>query len=257
MSEYALTPEQYLSHVRADAAVVRAAAQLDPAAAVPGLDGWTALSVVEHLGDVYMHKVEVLRLGRPPDPWPPAGPDPEPFEWFDTALAQLLDALSSRPPGEPAWTFADFDRSVGFWHRRMAHESAIHRQDAEGAVGTRTPIDDDLAVDGIDEILGLFAAVPDAGTDVTPLRGSADVQAGGSFWRLDVVPRRLAVGSRRLAVTAGPTDDGGANGADAVLAGSPDAVLWWLWRGVDLGLEITDDTGLLAGVRAHLAAVSN
>ena len=244
MSEHRLTPEQYLTHVRADAAVVRAAAQLAPDAAVPDLDGWTALTVLEHLGDVYMHKVEVLRLGHPPGRWPPPGPDPEPFAWFDSALAQLLDELGSRAPGEPAWTFASFDQSVGFWHRRMAHESAIHRQDSEGAVGARTPIDDVLAVDGIDEILGLFAAVPTSDTEVTPRRGTVDVQAGGASWRLDVRPRRLTV-------TAGPVER-----ADVTLAGLPDAVLWWLWRGVDLGLEITGDGDLLAGVRAHIAAVS-
>jgi uncharacterized protein (TIGR03083 family) len=244
MSADRLTSEQYLRHLRADAAVVRAAAQLEPDASVPGLDGWTASTVLEHLGDVYMHKVEVLRLGHPPDPWPPPGPDPEPFEWFDGALGQLLDELSSRPADEPAWTFADFDRSVGFWHRRMAHESAIHRQDAEGAIGSRTPIDDVLAVDGIDEILGLFAAVPDADTDVTALRGIVEVRAGGSTWALDVGPRRLVV-------TRGPSP-----APDATLAGSPDAVLWWLWRDVDLGLEITGDGRLLAGVRAHIAAVS-
>jgi len=43
MSEHRLTPEQYLKHVRADAAVVRAAAQLAPDSVVPDLDGWTAL----------------------------------------------------------------------------------------------------------------------------------------------------------------------------------------------------------------------
>jgi uncharacterized protein (TIGR03083 family) len=244
MSAQRLSSEQYLRHVRADAAVVRAAAELDPEARVPGLDGWTALTVLEHLGDVYMHKVEVLRLGHPPAPWPPAGPDPEPFGWFDDALTQLLDELSARPADEPAWTFVDFDRSVGFWHRRMAHESAIHRQDAEGAVGSRTPIEEALAVDGIDEILGLFAAVPDADTQVTPVRGRVEVLAGGAAWSLDVGPHRLAV-------ARGPSP-----APDATLAGSPDAVLWWLWRGVDLGLEITGDVGLLAGVRAHLAAVS-
>ncbi len=244
MSHNRLSPEQYLTHVRADAAVVRAAAELAPEAAVPGLSGWTASTVLEHLGDVYMHKVEVLRLGHPPDPWPPPGPDPEPFEWFDSALGQLLDELDSRAAGEPAWTFAPFDQSVGFWHRRMAHESAIHRQDSEGAVGVRRPIDDTLAVDGVDEILGLFAAVPEADTDVTSLTGTLEVRAGDSCWGLDV-------GRHWLTVTRGA-----AARADTTLTASPDAVLWWLWRGFDLGLDVSGDAGLLAGVRAHIAAVS-
>jgi hypothetical protein len=244
MIEHRPTREQYLKHVRADAAVVRAVAQLAPDALVPGLDGWTALTVLEHLGDVYMHKVEVLRLGRPPSPWPPPGPAPEPFEWFDSALAQLLDELGSRPSRQAAWTFASFDQSVGFWHRRMAHESAVHRQDAEGAVGTRTPIGDTLGTDGVDEILGLITAVPDADTDVTPLTGTVEVRAGDASWMLAVEPRRLTATS------------GSARRPDVALAGSPDAVLWWLWRGEDLGLDLTGDVGLLEGVRAHIAAVS-
>jgi len=244
MSEHRLSAEQYLTHVRADAAVIRAAARVAPDAPVSGLEGWTALTVLEHLGGVYMHKVEVLRLGHPPDPWPPPGPDPEPFEWFDTSLAQVLDELGSRPPDEPAWTFAPFDRSVGFWHRRMAHESAVHRQDSEGAVGVRTPIDDRLAVDGVDEILGLFAGVPDSGEDVTPLTGSVEIRAGGLAWLLGVGPRRLTV------------TRGAAARADVTLTGTPDAVLWWLWRGVDVGLDLAGDTGLLGGVRAHIASVS-
>jgi uncharacterized protein (TIGR03083 family) len=239
-----LTSEQYLTHVRADAAVVRAGAQLAPGAAVPGLDGWTALTVLEHLGDVYMHKVEVLRLGHPPDPWPPPGPDPEPFEWFDSAVGQLLAELGSRPAGEPAWTFAPFDQSVGFWHRRMAHESAVHRQDSEGAVGVRTPLDDVMAVDGVDEILGLLAAVPDSDIDLAPQAGTVEVRAGRASWHLDVDPHRLTV-------AAGP-----ASAADVTLTGPPDSVLWWLWRGIDLGLDITGDSGHLDGLRAHLVAVS-
>jgi len=42
-----------------------------------------------------------------------------------------------------------------FWHRRLAHETAIHRWDIEHAVGIENTIDPTLALDGIDEYLGI------------------------------------------------------------------------------------------------------
>ena len=38
--------------------------------------------------------------------------------------------------------------------RRMAHETAIHRADAESTAGPITPLDPGLAADGVDEVLG-------------------------------------------------------------------------------------------------------
>mgnify|MGYP003341672377 FL=1 len=40
----------------------------------------------------------------------------------------------------------------------MAHETSVHRWDAQHALGTADPIDPDLAVDGIDEALETYVA---------------------------------------------------------------------------------------------------
>ena len=45
-----------------------------------------------------------------------------------------------------------------FWARRMALEIAVHRYDGELAHGDATAIPDDLALDGIDEMLKVFLA---------------------------------------------------------------------------------------------------
>ena len=56
---------------------------------------------------------------------------------------------------------------LAFWARRQAHETAIHRVDAELAHGAVTPFDADFAADGVDElIMGFFG------------RGTADPVAG-------------------------------------------------------------------------------
>lgn len=41
----------------------------------------------------------------------------------------------------------------GFWPRRMAHETAVHRWDAQLAIAAGEPIEAKLAADGISEVL--------------------------------------------------------------------------------------------------------
>src|SRR5439155_8923348 len=59
-------------------------------------------------------------------------------------------------PGSHAATWFRPDQSVGFWIRRMAQETVVHRRDAELALGDPTPAAPDLAVDGIAELLDIF-----------------------------------------------------------------------------------------------------
>jgi hypothetical protein len=49
------------------------------------------------------------------------------------------------------------DQTVGFWIRRMAQETVVHRVDAELAAEVAPgAIPDDIALDGIDEFLIAF-----------------------------------------------------------------------------------------------------
>ena len=48
----------------------------------------------------------------------------------------------------------------GFWSRRVAHETAVHRWDAQAAAGAPEPVDVRLAVDGIQEMFDLLTARP-------------------------------------------------------------------------------------------------
>jgi len=68
----------------------------------------------------------------------------------------VTDALLRVGPASPAWSWTD-DRTAGFWARRQANETAVHRWDAQLAAGATEPIEHDLAVDGIDEF---FALIP-------------------------------------------------------------------------------------------------
>ena len=88
------------------------------------------------------------------DHGPAEGQDPA--EWFRERLAELTDELSSRGPQATAYTWYDDDQTVGFWFRRMAQETAVHRTDVESGFDAVTAVADDLAVDGIDEVLDWF-----------------------------------------------------------------------------------------------------
>jgi hypothetical protein len=65
-------------------------------------------------------------------------------------VSALLDALD---PGLPAWNWAPQAKRAEFWQRRAAHETAIHRWDAQMAVGLSEPIEAKLAADGVTEVL--------------------------------------------------------------------------------------------------------
>jgi uncharacterized protein (TIGR03083 family) len=71
-----------------------------------------------------------------------AGPgDAELLGWFRDGHAELVRALRSADPRLSCWTFLPAPSSLAFWARRQAHETAIHRADAESAAGpvTRFP----------------------------------------------------------------------------------------------------------------------
>jgi hypothetical protein len=53
----------------------------------------------------------------------------------------------------PAWNWAPQSKRVSFWQRRMAHETAVHRWDAQMATGQAEPIETKLAADGVAEVL--------------------------------------------------------------------------------------------------------
>lgn len=76
---------------------------------------------------------------------PPGINDGEPLALLDGAFTELLAEFAAHSPDDPAGTWYGPDQSVGFWIRRMAHETAIHRIDAEIAAGiTATPVPDDV-----------------------------------------------------------------------------------------------------------------
>jgi hypothetical protein len=95
------------------------------------------------------------------------------------------------------------DLTVGFLARRLAHESAIHRIDAEVARGTSTTIDSELAADGVDERLFVVLNHHSEEGNMPELSGSICLICSDrdEAWSVDASRGRFRVRSGR-----GPAD---------------------------------------------------
>jgi uncharacterized protein (TIGR03083 family) len=232
----------YLAAVRADSAALARAARVGLEAPVPACPGWSVADLVLHTGYVQRHKATVVRerLRRPPRATDfPAAPSPDRLiEWFEEGAADLTATLEGTDPATPVWTFHEPDQTAGFWRRRMAHETAVHRADAESAHGEIAPVvPAALASDGVDEVLWtmlsrLRKARPGNGETVhlhcTDTEGE---------WLLTLQPDRVDV------------RDGHAK-ADCAARGAASDLLLFVWGRLPAArLEVLGDGDLLARVR--------
>jgi len=234
----------YLDLLRADAARLREVADRGLDAPVPSCPGWSVADVVAHTGEVYLHKIACTRLQAAPDPWPPPElAQRDPRQVFDQALEELL-ALFAGGPDTPSHTWWPPDQSTGFWFRRMALETAVHRVDVELGHAALTPVDPQLAADGIDELLVMMIAGDDwaeHGTQV-PVDATVAIVSGGRSWSVQAAADVILVDRR---------DTGS---ADAHVAGEPGDVLLWLWGRTPLeALQCSGDEAALRALRLRIA----
>jgi len=219
-------------------------------ARVPTCPDWTVDDLTWHVGMVYLHKARAIREGAEPEEWPPPFDDSySALDLIDQAYGEMLAEFAAHDPGEHSKTWYGPDQTVGFWIRRMAQETVIHRVDAELGVGQPVaPIPDDLAIDGIDEVLRVFVEFSVREWSdyfAETLAGSPGrtvaIETDGAAWR-------VATGPGKFTVEGGA--GAGSGPADATVSGSPAAVLRWAWNretpGEPSGVTITGDQEALA-----------
>ena len=144
----------YLEAIRRESVALADAAALSLDPAVPSCPGWTVRDVVGHTGAVQRHKEQIVRERRLDGAVDLVEPPQDGLmEWFRAGSELLLETLANTDPSVPVYSWHNADQSVGFWYRRMAHETAIHRVDAELGHGLVNPVEAVLAADGIDEVL--------------------------------------------------------------------------------------------------------
>jgi uncharacterized protein (TIGR03083 family) len=228
---------RYLDCLQTDYARLRAVAAPELAAAVPTCPGWSVADLTRHVAEVYLHKIKAMQDGVEPEQWPPEGlANEEPLALLDRAYAQLRHEFATRQPGDAAGGWYKPDRSVGFWARRMAQETVIHRIDAElGAGQPVQTVPNDLAIDGIDELLKVFVeySVKEWGKYFTEILSSSpghtfSLQTEGAAWRVSTAPGLFSVA------------DGADNGAEVSVSAEPTTLLRWVWNreGPDTGVSI-------------------
>ncbi|MFD4945980.1 maleylpyruvate isomerase family mycothiol-dependent enzyme [Streptomyces sp. NPDC058239] len=141
-----------------------AAQEAGTGAPVPTCPGWQVRDLLRHTGMVHRWATAFVVEGHTsyhPDSGEPDLNGPELLGWFREGHGLLVDALAAAPTGLECWTFMPAPSPLAFWARRQAHETTIHRVDAESARGgRRSPLAADHAVDGIDELLRGFHTRP-------------------------------------------------------------------------------------------------
>ena len=234
---------RYLQLLKGDAGRVADMARRGLDAPVPSCPGWRVDDVVRHLSQVYLHKIECMRQQAAPKPWPPDLSHREPLTLFDESFGELVRELESRGPRAPSYTWYPADQTVGFWYRRMAQETAVHRVDVELAHGAATPVDPDLAVDGIDEVLSIMLAGDWSDEPVDEAAGrTVRVTSADRWWRIAL---------DRTSVVCEPR---GSAATDVIISGQPSDVLLWLWgRGPLDRLVTSGDQSVVSAFRDRLA----
>ncbi|WP_405709303.1 MULTISPECIES: maleylpyruvate isomerase family mycothiol-dependent enzyme [unclassified Streptomyces] len=139
-----------------------AAQEAGTGAPVPTCPDWRVHDLLRHTGMVHRWATAFVAEGHTsyhPADGEPDLDGPELIGWFREGHDLLVDALGTAPAGLECWSFLPAPSPLAFWARRQAHETTIHRVDAESARGGRpSPVPAALAVDGIDELLlGLHA----------------------------------------------------------------------------------------------------
>ena len=202
-----MEPARLLDALRTEGERLVDAARVDLGASVPGCPDWVVADVLGHLGRVYrsIHEIVTTAALQPPStpvPKPPAGAAV--LDFFVEGHAQLVDALRSTPAATAVYTWSD-DNTVGFYQRRMAHETGVHRVDVELAVGRAvTPFDGDLATDGIDELYGVVLPFGLARRGLPLPAGSLHLHRtdGEGEWTLAAEGGAIAVGHAHGKATA-------------------------------------------------------
>jgi uncharacterized protein (TIGR03083 family) len=238
-----------LRRLEADGEAFFAAAERDPTADVQACPGWNVDKLVGHMGRIHTWATQVVRsrtTERISSRLFPEGPD-EPVQrlrWGRERHAELVDALNDLGEDDPVWIWSPEGIGHGrFWHRRQAHELALHRWDAQRATGDPEPLDGELAADGIEELFAVF---------LTPTGGSTrQVSTDGATLHLHCTDRD---GEWLVRFTPeGPSLTAEHAKADAAVRAPASDLFLLLWNRISReGLEVFGDASLLDRWAEHV-----
>ena len=132
----------------------------------------------------------------------------------------MIAALQDIGPEESVWTWTD-RKNGGFYHRRMLQETAVHRWDAQDAAGTPSPIEAEVATDGINELCDVGLRFRGDGSAIDYPKGDVLLERtdGTDRWRIRAMDGTLLIAQNGDAGTS----------ADATVQGHAEDLLLWFW----------------------------
>ena len=225
-------------------------------AAVPPCSPWLVKDLLRHTGYVHRWAAQHVTerpaqvLDGPPEEEILRGgaPDSELFDRFRAGYAALAQTLATADPALEYAAFIAAPSALAFWARRQAHETAIHRADAESAAGTTPEYPAGFAADGVDELIMGFGRRRKYQPAASPRGGVLRVLAvdTGDAWSVEAHEGRLQ--PRRDASDA-------ADGAGCTVSGPASGVYLYLWNRLEAGpagVTVAGDDSLFAAWQASV-----
>jgi uncharacterized protein (TIGR03083 family) len=215
--------------------------------------GWVMRDLVRHLSEIHLWaaahvarratKMWVGDLAELAASWPdlavfwPA--DDDLISYYLETNANLVRQLESAPADVEAMTFLPAPSPLVMWARRQAHETSIHRFDAQNAAGTTSLFDPSFAADGVDELLAAFAPRATAFPMETAKTMVVHATDTDDRWHVTIGPDGIDTVR-------------GDGPADLTLRGLAADLYLAVWnRGDDTAIEVAGDRDLLEAWRAN------
>lgn len=145
---------------------------------VPTCPGWDLGRLVTHVGGIHRWAVQLVESLAQERIAPAKSERGEDLVAWLAAGALPVAGLVSANPADRMWAWGK-DQTVGFWSRRLVHETAVHYADAAIALGVEPQIEAPIAIDGIDENLENLPFAAWSPT-VANLRGTDSIHLHGT-----------------------------------------------------------------------------
>jgi uncharacterized protein (TIGR03083 family) len=214
--------------IETDSRALATAAVRDLSARITCCPDWAMADLVRHVhqGHRSWCRIDEEGITEPHSSEEPMPDDADLVPAFLAGAARFAEVLGATDPAQPCWTWGP-EQNAGFVQRFQVQEAALHRWDAEEAVGPPTPIATDGAADSLVQLEGIMPiAAPDAASAFTLVATDAPVD-----------------------VTLRPNPDARVVGA---LRGTASDLLLVYWR--RLALDAVDVSGDAAAVAATISS---
>ncbi|MGC4748867.1 maleylpyruvate isomerase family mycothiol-dependent enzyme [Micromonospora sp. DT201] len=252
MSRLQGSKDFWIGALRAEGpAFAAAVAEAPPETPVLSCPGWTVTDLTLHLARIYHWVSSFAGAGLTTQPdrqdraEVEAGVDP--LQLWRQGYDRLMTVFDGLDPEAPAWNWAPQPKKAGFWPRRIAHETAVHRWDAQLAIAAGEPVEAKLAADGVSEVLDTWLP---AGRRRTPGDWHGVVQLTATDAAQEWYLRLRGEGVALLdTATIFDHDD---HHARAQVSGTASDLLLALWGRMSFEtLDVAGDHTLLEGLRTR------